>query len=155
MGVRDLTYVIDKPMTHSFPSTDEYSPKVCDANNFENCGVDGVKEIFDHVLPGGLSRPRVAHEDFSKFGTLLLFDQTEFLGGNTVSSMDSMGMIYIPAYCIKKKCRVHVSLHGCLMGMNSTAGFESLPGYHYGDMYVLYSSYLQYAALNDIIILAP
>lgn len=69
--------------------------------------------------------------------------------------MDEMGMIYIPTSCHSKKCRVHVSLHGCDMGMNNTAVFAAVPGMHYGDMYVLYSSYLQYAASNDIIILAP
>lgn len=62
-------------------------------------------------------------------------------------------MVYVPDSCSSRPCRVHVSLHGCLMGMNNTYQFP--PGLHYGDMYVLYSSYLQYAASNDIIILAP
>jgi len=155
MGVSDLTYVNNVATTHSFPSTDPWSPKKCDGNNFQNCGIDGVKEIFDHTLPGGLSKARVDHDDFSKWGALTLFDQTEFFSGTT-TSMDSMGMVYIPTACKSKSCRVHVSLHGCDMGMNNTAGiFAAHPGMHYGDMYVLYSSYLQYAASNDIIILAP
>ena len=54
LGVKNLTYVNNKVTTHSFPSTDEFSPHSCDGNNFQNCGIDGVKEIFDHTLPGGL-----------------------------------------------------------------------------------------------------
>lgn len=54
LGVRNLTYLNNIKSSHSFPSTDEYAPKACDQNNFQNCGVDGVKEIFDHTLPGGL-----------------------------------------------------------------------------------------------------
>ena len=103
-------------------------------------------------MPGGLDNPRVDHGDFTKYGKLELFDQTEFiLGENT--SLDTMGMIYTPTICATKKCRVHVSLHGCLAGMNNTTLIPS--PYHFGDMYVLYSSYLQYAASNDIIILSP
>ena len=67
--------------------------------------------------------------------------------------MDDMGMIYTPTVCSTKKCRVHVDLHGCGMGMNFDNGF--FPPYHYGDQYILFSSYLQYAASNEIIILAP
>ena len=34
MGTRDLTYVNDVASTHSFPSTDPYSPVTCLSNNF-------------------------------------------------------------------------------------------------------------------------
>lgn len=74
MGTKDLTYINNIRTTHSFPSTDKYSPISCDQNNFQNCGIDGVKEIFDHILPGGLDKARVAHDDYTTWGTLQLFD---------------------------------------------------------------------------------
>ena len=62
-------------------------------------------------------------------------------------------MIYVPNTCTTKKCRLHVSLHGCQQGMNFNNGWTK--PWFYGDQYILNTGYLQWAAKNDIIVLMP
>jgi hypothetical protein len=93
--------------------------------------------------------------DWSIFGNLKLFDQTEFIEKDTYSSLDNSGMIFTPHACTSglKSCQLHVALHGCGMGMNYDVGF--LQGWMYGDNFALFTGYLQYAANHEIIVLLP
>jgi hypothetical protein len=73
MGTKDLTYVNTNQSIHSFPTTDQYAPKSCTkltTHDFQNCGIDGVREIFTHVVPGGISYSKVGHDDYLNYGTL-------------------------------------------------------------------------------------
>ena len=72
--------------------------------------------------------------------------------------MDNNGLIYTPKACQAKsasneKCHLHVALHGCGMGMNSRYGQPN--GKIYGHTFAIDTGYIQYADLNNVIILMP
>jgi len=88
--------------------------------------------------------------DWKSTGTLSLFDQKEFVESlyifNT-SALDDLGYVFIPNNCqggSSPSCRVHVALHGCRQGRS-----------YLDDTFVTDSGYLEWAGVNDIIVLFP
>ena len=71
---------------------------------------------------------------------------------NQQSNMDDNGMVYIPNACTTGGCKVHVALHGCLMGMDHPSISD---GYIYGDNFAVDTGYLNYASSNNVIVLLP
>jgi poly(3-hydroxybutyrate) depolymerase len=102
-----------------------------------NCGYDGAGAVLQWMY-GSLNAPTN-----SPGGTLLQFDQTEFIpAGN---GMDTTGYVYIPTSCANMgPCKVHVSLHGCFQSANNI-----------GLTYVNNTYYNNWADTNGIIILWP
>ena len=71
---------------------------------------------------------------------------------NEQNSMDDNAMVYIPNACKSGGCKVHVALHGCMMGMDQIVpGKDSI----YGDNFAVNTGYLNYASSNNLIILMP
>ena len=89
-------------------------------------------------------------QDWQKKGILKKFEQAEFLGNLTwleTSGFAKYGYYYVPTRCIDgtvTNCKLHVIFHGTGMGYVLN-----------GDSYIYRSGFLQYAASNDLIILAP
>lgn len=106
--------------------------------------------MFKQIIPKPL-RPKVPIGTWNKFGNLLLFDQTEF--GIDKPTMDETGYVYIPNTCLNaltQRCVVHVALHGCQNAKTFVQNGETLY-----DVVPKYWGYLEWAALNDIIVLFP
>ena len=135
----NITSVFTLPAEHCFP-TDDYgnncsyygSPLIC------NCNFSAAHEILKHVYPGVPDiKPSYLPEN------LFEFDQSEFLFGN-LTSMDSVGYIYVPTICQSNKipCKLHIAFHGCEQGR-----------VYLNEKYAVHTGYGQYAeGLNTIVI---
>jgi hypothetical protein len=74
-----------------------------------NCSFDGVGSILTHILPE--IKPKDLN--WSKWGQIYQFDQSEFLENPNAFGMDETGFVFIPYNCALKSCKVHVAFHGC------------------------------------------
>ena len=147
----DIKYVNNIKAEHAFPTDLARNEHSCDFFGppyINNCQFDGVGDMFSHIIPGEKLKERDL--SWEQLGKLSLFDQTEFINPVYVfntSSLDENGYVYIPNKCSTgetKQCRVHVAIHGCHQGR------ETLD-----DYFVKNTGYLEWAAVNDIIILFP
>jgi hypothetical protein len=79
-------------------------------------------------------------------GSILAFDQREFVAGNDPKSVGlaDTGYVFIPTACQTQTCRVHVVFHGCLQ----YAG-------RLGDAVYLHGGYNKWADTNKLIVLYP
>ena len=135
----NITSVFSLPAEHCFPTQDYGSncsyygpPYIC------NCNYSAAHEILKHVYPGSPDlKPSYRSEN------LFEFDQSEFTDGS-LTSMDSVGYIYVPTVCQSKKtpCKLHIAFHGCIQGRM-----------YLGNEYAVHSGYSEYAeGLNTIVI---
>lgn len=135
----NIKYVNNIPAQHAFV-TDGYG-SACGylgSPYINNCGYDTAGEILKFIY-GNLNPPG----DPAK-GTLLPFDQTEFLPSDSIS-MAPTGHIFVPADCqTGAGCRLHVAFHGCLQDEQ-----------HIGDAFYTNAGYNRWAATNKIIVLYP
>ena len=135
----NISSVFSLPAEHCFP-TDDYGnnctylgpPYIC------NCNYSAAHEILKHVYPGSPDlKPSYRPENVFEF------DQSEFMVGS-LTSMDSVGYIYVPTVCQSKKmpCKLHIAFHGCKQGR-----------VYLGNEYAAHTGYGQYAeGLNTIVI---
>ncbi len=127
------------PAEHAFV-TDNFG-NACTARALppyiNNCGFDLAGAILGHLY--GPLKPR---KDGDLPGTLVEFDQAGFIKGH---GMAASGWIYTPQSCMaRKRCRLHVALHGCKQNSASIGlGFVNGTGYN------------RWADTNDIIVLYP
>ncbi|KAK7074934.1 hypothetical protein SK128_015272 [Halocaridina rubra] len=131
---------------HSQP-TDFYGP-ACDylgGEYINNCNYHGAYMALNHLYDNTLIRPNGSE---ALNGIFDLFDQTDYfyISDPALSSMDDMGYVYIPSGCVDKTnvCKLHIALHGCLMGR-----------YLLDDVFARNTGYLQVAEVNNIIVLFP
>lgn len=104
----------------------------------DNCGYDAAGEMLQFIY-GTLNPP-----GDPATGTLLAFDQSEFLPFEAIS-MAPTGHVFVPAACqTTPGCRLHVAFHGCLQN-------ESIVK----DAFYAHAGYNQWAATNRIIVLYP
>ena len=144
----------DLAAEHAWPSlntplTDSSCTSISEKGT-TNCAFDGAAAMFKHIIPKPL-RPKVPIGTWNKFGNLFLFDQTEF--GSDQQSLDETGYVYIPNTCmnaLSRRCMVHVALHGCQNARSSVHNGETAY-----DIVPKYWGHLEWAALNDIIVLFP
>jgi poly(3-hydroxybutyrate) depolymerase len=102
-----------------------------------NCNFDLAGEILKWLY--GTLNPR---NTGTLGGTLLQFDQTEFV---TNHGMDTTGWAYIPAACSSgATCKLHVVLHGCQQNQTLV-----------GDKYYKNTGYNAWADTNNIVLLYP
>ena len=135
----NISSVFSLPAEHCFPTGDYGNncsylgpPYIC------NCNYSAAHEILKHVYPGSPD-PKSSYRPENLFE----FDQSEFIVGS-LTSMDSVGYIYVPTVCQSKKtpCKLHIAFHGCLGGR-----------VYLGKEYVIHTGYCQYAeGLNTIMI---
>lgn len=73
-----------------------------------------------------------------------MFSQTQYTKAFNFTSMADNGFIYIPEYCNKNQCVVHIALHGCIQE------FEAV-----GYAFVKNAGYNTWAESNNIIVIYP
>lgn len=139
----NITSMFSLPAAHCFP-TDDYGnkcsyfgpPYIC------NCNFSAARDILKHVYPGSpdLKKP---HSYIPE--NLFDFDQSEFIIDG-ITSMDSIGYIYVPTACQSKKtpCKLHIAFHGCRQGRM-----------YLDNEFAAHSGYSQYAEELNIIVIFP
>jgi poly(3-hydroxybutyrate) depolymerase len=136
-------HAVEPGLGHGLPTSDVGGACAASASPFLNrCGFDGASRMLAHLLPD------VAVVADAK-GALTPFDQAEFIPLLRriwgTSSLDSAGYVFVPEQCLeRRRCRVHVALHGCRQG----AAFV-------GDAFARDAGYNAWAAAHDLIVLYP
>lgn len=136
-------HAVEPGLGHGLPTDDAGGACAASASPFLNrCGFDGAERMLAHLLPDAAAVPQAK-------GALVRFDQAEFipllrrLWGT--SSLDGTGYVFVPEQCReRRRCRVHVALHGCRQG----AAFV-------GDAFAREAGYNDWAAAHDLIVLYP
>ena len=137
----NVTSMFSLPSEHCFP-TNSYgndcshlgSPYIC------NCNFSAAHEILKHMYPGSPDlKPSYVPEN------LFDFDQSEFTV-DILTSMDSIGYIYVPTACQSKKtpCKLHIAFHGCKQGR-----------IYLDNEFPAHSGYAQYAEGLNTIVMFP
>jgi hypothetical protein len=106
------------------------------------CGYEAAELLLRHLYPDGF---REASDDPHRDGTLVAFDQSEFLDAqNSGIVLHPVGYVYVPTRCAEEECRVHVAFHGCKQDVESIQ-----------DDFIRDAGYNRWAAGNDIVVLYP
>lgn len=126
---------------HTFPTdfsgTGDNACTSASSPYISNCNFDGAGTALQWMY-GTLN----ARNNGTLTGSVIQFDQTEFLSGN---GMDTTGWAYVPAACASgSACKVHVAIHGCLQGYATI-----------GNRYIQNTGYNRWADTNNIIVLYP
>ena len=104
-----------------------------------DCNYDAAGKLLSHIL-GPLHPPASRLS-----GSIVAFDQAEFIGDPVGHSMNPAGYAYVPADCDDgATCRVHVAFHGC----------RQHPA-RIGDRFYMNAGYNRWADSNRIIVLYP
>ena len=81
--------------------------------DWKDCGYNLVGEsftfLFDNLNPPDDTGP-------FQLGVLKEFSQSEFFEASIFEDigLDEVGYIFYPEKCIKKSCKLHIHLHGCM-----------------------------------------
>lgn len=111
------------------------------------CGFDAAERLLRHLY-GAAFKPAPA--DAEAGGTLLPFDQTEFVDRDEKrASMSGVGYVYVPKQCLSHSCRLHVAFHGCRQEVDNKGSDRA------HDDFVRDGGYNRWAAANDIVVLYP
>jgi len=142
----NIVYVNTVAAAHSMV-TDDYG-HACDhagdANNaadvfINDCDYSAAGKLFAHLY-GPLHAPATVLS-----GSIVAFDQGEFIADPTSHSMNPTGYAYVPAACDDGAiCRIHVAFHGCLQYPSRI-----------GDAFYRHAGYNKWADSNKIIVLYP
>lgn len=128
------TFPTDFDSSGNNPCTSAYSPYI------SNCAFDGAGAVLKQIY-GTLN----ARNGGTLGGSLIQFDQGEFISSPNTYGMDTTGWVYVPASCASgQQCKVHVALHGCLQSQTSI-----------GMKFVNNTGYNKWADTNGIIVLYP
>ncbi len=117
-------------------------PVPCDTTAppyINDCDVTQSHEILKHIY-GKLNEPTTSDQLSGKF---IRFDQSEFVKAKG-TSMDDVGVVYVPAACETESCKVHIAIHGCKQGQAVI-----------GAQYYTTTGYNEIADTNKIIVLYP
>ena len=123
--------------------TDDYGGACLGFNNdyINNCNYDIAGRLLEHIY-GRLNSPSSS----GLSGSILAFDQREFIAGNDPKSVGlaDTGYVYVPTACQTQTCRVHVVFHGCLQYAGRV-----------GDAVYARGGYNKWADTNKLIVLYP
>lgn len=104
-----------------------------------DCDYDQAGAILQQLY-GSLQPPR---EDPA--GSIVEFDQTEFLATARLHGLSETGFVFVPQSCASgEDCRVHIVFHGCRQSHEWI-----------GDQFYRHAGYNRWADTNDIIVLYP
>jgi hypothetical protein len=104
-----------------------------------DCDYDAAGKLLAHIL-GPMKVPATTLS-----GSIVAFDQAEFIADPVGHSMNPAGYAYVPADCDDgAACRVHVAFHGC----------RQQPA-RIGDRFYVNAGYNRWADTNRIIVLYP
>ncbi len=136
----DVLFEDELPAGHAFVTEDHGNPCGATAAPFINdCDHDQAGALLGHIH--GPLEPPAARLG----GTLIEFDQSEFLPDPTAHGMAQSGFAYVPADCAAgEPCRVHVAFHGCRQTHELV-----------GDAFVSDTGYNRWAETNSLIVLFP
>ncbi len=135
-----IRYIDDVPAGHAMV-TDDFGNdcRVTNPPYINDCDVDLAGSILGHLY-GVLDPPA---RQLS--GSLIEFDQSEFIEDPRDSSMNTTGYAYVPVSCESGvRCRVHVAFHGCRQTTRQI-----------GDLFYNRAGYNEWADTNRIIVLYP
>jgi hypothetical protein len=112
-----------------------------------DCGFDAAERLLRHLYADTFaSAPKDAHDH----GTLIDFDQTEFLDpDDRRSSLSAVAYAYVPTQCATAKCSLHVAFHGCRQNVDS----RDQERVH--DDFIRDAGYNRWAAANNLVVLYP
>ena len=135
-----IRFVDDVPAGHAFLTADFGNPCATSEPPFVNdCDLDQAGDIL-RVIYGELNPPAA-----SPSGTLIEFDQHEFVADPRRYSMLDVGYAYLPTACAEgARCRIHVFLHGCRQSAEQI-----------GDALIGHGGFNRWADTNAIIVLYP
>lgn len=102
-----------------------------------NCLVDAAGIMLETFL--GQLKPRVDAVD----GHFHIFQQGPY-GDILFAGMLDFGYVYVPLYCEKNVCPVHVSFHGCLQSAEVV-----------GDIFAKHNGINSWAESNNIVVIYP
>lgn len=142
IGVPEASIQYDKSIAagHAFV-TDNNTDTACALTRspyINDCDLAQSAVILERIYPG--LKPPAEHLG----GTMIIFDQKEFID-SPYTSMSDTAYAYVPAACqTDKSCPVHVVFHGCKQGAQVI-----------GDKYYAHTGYNQMAEANDLIVLYP
>lgn len=89
-------------------------------------------------------------------GSLIQFDQGEFLSNPTSHDLDSTGWAYVPSACAGAQvCKLHVVFHGCQQYQGHQYFSPDQGLVTFGTTYVQHTGYNEWADTNNIIVLYP
>jgi poly(3-hydroxybutyrate) depolymerase len=104
-----------------------------------DCDYDQAGDLLTHIL-GPLDPP-----SDEPAGSLISFDQNEFIANPTAHGMGATGFAYVPDTCAAgETCRLHIAFHGC---RQTTADI--------GDAFLTLTGYNRWADTNALIVLYP
>jgi len=105
-----------------------------------NCNFDLAGDILKWIYG-----PLNAKNTGAPGGSLVEFNQAEFIASPTTHGMAASGWAYVPASCAANgQCKVHVVVHGCQQDPTKI-----------GDKYYRNAGYNQWADTNHIVVLYP
>jgi len=138
--VGGIEYVDDVACRHTMP-TDTFERGVLSPHRdpyIDNVGYDAAGRLLEHLY-GPLKRRKAA------LGSLMRFDQAQFIQLSRLYGMDSVGYVYYPTAALQgRRCKLHVVLHGC----------EQYSG-KLGRLFAEHAGYNEWAEANDIVVLYP
>jgi hypothetical protein len=145
----------ERPANHgmpvmAFPQESRFPKRRCDEHKLPfiiECGYDAAEQLLAHLYAGSFdAAPKDPHQN----GTLIAFDQTEFLAaGDEKTRMGGVGYIYVPTQCRANDCRLHVAFHGCRQNADSPREDRI------HDDFIREAGYNRWAAANNLVILYP
>ncbi|HVF62537.1 MAG TPA: fibronectin type III domain-containing protein [Casimicrobiaceae bacterium] len=104
-----------------------------------DCDYDAAGRLLAHIY-GPLEPPAATLS-----GTIVTFDQGEFIADPVAHSMNPAGYAYVPEACDDgASCKVHVAFHGC----------RQQPA-RIGDRFYVNAGYNRWADANRLIVLYP
>jgi poly(3-hydroxybutyrate) depolymerase len=134
-----VQFVDDIGAGHGFITEDRGN--ACDVTSspfINDCDYDQAGAILAHVH-GPLNPP-----SDEAGGTVVEFDQSEFLPDPTAHGMAPTGFAHVPDACVDGGCDVHIAFHGCRQT-------EALVG----DAFHSRAGYNRWADANRLIVLYP
>ncbi len=140
IAAAEILHVDDLAAGHAFVTEGHGSACPTTVSPFINdCDYDQAGALLGHIA-GALSPPAA-----EPGGTMIAFDQGEFLADPAAHGLDPTGHVYVPAACMEgAACRVHVAFHGCRQT-------DAL----IGDRFRSETGYRRWADSNALIVLYP
>ena len=136
----NIRYETGVAAAHGFPTRDEgIACETASEPWLNDCDFDAAGQLL-----GELYGPLVPATRASD-ARLEAFDQRRYAASATLSSIESIGYVYVPKRCAEgAPCRIHVAFHGCRQSTSFV-----------GRAFVKNAGYNGWAEANDIVVLYP
>lgn len=148
----NISYKNDIWAEHAQPT--DFFGNLCDVKKdpyINNCHYDGAGTLLQWIY--GTLRPK---QTGRLQGSLLEFDQREFLTAAASHGLAETGWLFVPTDCTNAQpCRLHIAFHGCKQ-YQSYVYFDPSVGFvTFRTTFVRNAGYNKWADTNSIIVLYP